>query len=239
MNTSDQDPANTSAASSPTASATPSNTTGRKEIPIDRELQRRSRIKLLAVLGVFAVPLLIATLWLHYVRTSGSSLGIAVRGDLIHPAYPLEDIALLEGEDEAFDTESLRGIWTMFYVPQGECAEACRTNLYHMRQVRLALNHRMDRVQRAVLVQDRQQLDATLIADHPGLRVLHGAEDQYQSMVSKIEQALTAAEGDMNAEDTIYLIDPFANLMMRFPADLPPKKMLKDIKHLLKVSRIG
>ena len=39
--------------------------------------------------------------------------------------------------------------------------------------------------------------------------------------------------------DAIYLIDPFGNLMMRFSPELSPKSMLKDVKHLLKVSRIG
>ena len=40
-------------------------------------------------------------------------------------------------------------------------------------------------------------------------------------------------------DNAIYLIDPFGNIMLRFPPDLKPNSMLKDIKHLLKVSRIG
>jgi hypothetical protein len=34
-------------------------------------------------------------------------------------------------------------------------------------------------------------------------------------------------------------IDPLGNLMMRFPADPEPKRMLKDLERLLKASRIG
>jgi len=40
-------------------------------------------------------------------------------------------------------------------------------------------------------------------------------------------------------QNAIYLVDPLGNLMMRFPPDLEPKSLLKDLKHLLKVSRIG
>lgn len=206
---------------------------------IDPAEQRKSRIKLLTVMAVFAVPLMVATLWLHYVRTSGNALNVAVRGELIHPAFPLEAVALQEDGSQPFDTESLRGMWTMLYAPQGECGEACELNIYHMRQVRLALNHRMDRVQRVLLVQGPEQVEQGLLGDHPGLRVVSGSGEQYQAMLSKIGEALEAAAGDMQLSDSIYLIDPFANLMMRFPADLPPKSMLKDIKHLLKVSRIG
>ncbi len=211
------------------------------------QLKKRGRVKLIAVFAAFGVPLLLATLWLHYVRTTGGSLGISSRGELIHPAFPLEQLELGElkrtasGTDaqEPFNNESLRGTWTMFYAPQGSCDEACEKNIYHMRQVRLALNHRMDRVQRVLLLSDPGQVSEDLINEHPGLRVVQGTTEQYQAMLGKITEALAAAEGDLEAEDAIYLIDPFANLMMRFPADLPPKSMLKDIKHLLKVSRIG
>lgn len=208
----------------------------------DSNQQRKSRIRLLAVFAVFGIPLLLATFWLHYVRTSGGSLGLSSRGELIHPAYPLETIDLAEMTEDGsdpFDNESLRGTWTMFYAPQGSCDEACEKNLYHMRQVRLALNHRMDRVQRVLLVSNPEQVPGELIDEHPGLRVVQGSDEQYASFIKKINDALSAAAGELEQKDAIYLIDPFANLMMRFPADLPPKSMLKDIKHLLKVSRIG
>ena len=57
---------------------------------LDPAKQRRSRIKLLAILGAFAIPLMIAALWLQYVRINGSGLGISARGELIHPAHPLQ-----------------------------------------------------------------------------------------------------------------------------------------------------
>lgn len=212
-------------------------------VQIDPALQRRSRIKLIGILATFGLPLLLATFWLHHVRVSGGSLGLSARGELIHPAFPLEGVELSENSSsdpgQPFDETALRGTWTMFYAPTGTCSEACEKNIYHMRQVRLALSHRMDRVQRVLLLENAEQVTAELLDEHPGLRVLQGDADQYQQMVEKINLALDQSEGGLQPGDAIYLIDPFANLMMRFPADLPPKKMLKDIKHLLKVSRIG
>ena len=212
-------------------------------VQIDPALQRRSRIKLIGILATFGLPLLLATFWLHHVRVSGGSLGLSARGELIHPAFPLEGVELSENSSsdpgQPFDETALRGTWTMFYAPTGTCSEACEKNIYHMRQVRLALSHRMDRVQRVLLLENAEQVAAELLDEHPGLRVLQGDADQYQQMVEKINLALDQSEGGLQPGDAIYLIDPFANLMMRFPADLPPKKMLKDIKHLLKVSRIG
>jgi hypothetical protein len=43
----------------------------------------------------------------------------------------------------------------------------------------------------------------------------------------------------ISRHDHIYMIDPLGNLMMRFPKDIDPSKMAKDIKRLLKVSQIG
>jgi hypothetical protein len=36
-----------------------------------------------------------------------------------------------------------------------------------------------------------------------------------------------------------YLVDPLGNLVMYFRPDLDPSDMVDDIKHLLRLSRIG
>ena len=50
---------------------------------------------------------------------------------------------------------------------------------------------------------------------------------------------LKAFPATVSARDHIYLIDPLGNLMMRFPKDADPARMVKDLKRLLKISRIG
>jgi hypothetical protein len=39
--------------------------------------------------------------------------------------------------------------------------------------------------------------------------------------------------------DHIYLVDPLGNLMMRFPRDPDPSRMIKDLQRLLRYSRFG
>jgi len=202
---------------------------------IDPVVRRKSRIKLISIFAIFAVPLILASIYLQVVRTSGGQLGLTSRGQLIQPAVPLTPFVLQQQEGE-FNLDSVQGSWTLLYMPLGECLDECKLNLYHMRQVRLALNHRMDRVQRAVLLESPQQLSAELIAEHAGLIIATGSSPEQDAL----RRQITAAEGSMAAlPNAIYLIDPFGNVMLRFPPDLPPKSMLKDLKHLLKVSRIG
>lgn len=205
------------------------------EIEIDPLKRRKSRMMLIGILLIFAIPLGLASIWLHLVRSSDGQLGDTSRGELIRPAVPLEAFSLTTTEG-AFELDTVQGVWTLLYLPEGECAETCQQNLYHMRQVRLALNHRMDRVQRAVLAREQDQLPETLINEHPGLLVASGADPEQKNLIDQVSKAQTNMPV---LNDAIYLIDPFGNLMMRFAPDLPPKSMLKDIKHLLKVSRIG
>lgn len=195
--------------------------------------QLLSRLKLVALLGSFAFPLLIAAIWLYFVKASDGELGISARGELIRPAVPLTAFGLQERGADTFDVEAFKGIWTMVYAPVGECLELCETNLYHMRQVRASLSHRMDRVQMVSLLENTDQLPDKLIQEHPDLRVLSGDRAALTTQIRNAEGAMEALD------DAIYLVDPFGNVMMRFAPDLPPKSMLKDIKHLLKVSRIG
>lgn len=205
--------------------------------PVDPAARRRSRLLLLAIVASFAVPLLLAILWLRLVQSGAAGdLGDTSRGELIRPAVPLEAFALADADGERIDPETLRGIWTMLYVPAGECAAVCQRNLYHMRQVRLALNNRMKRVQRIVLVADGTPLDAALVAEHPGLLV---ADGDAAARAGLIDQIRAAEAGMAPLEDAIYLVDPLGNLMMRFDPELAPGSMLKDVKHLLKVSKIG
>ena len=203
---------------------------------IDPAKRRASRIKLLTILAVFAVPLILATIYLQVVRMSGGQVGDTSRGQLIKPAVPLTEFSLQTPADEEFNLESLYGIWTLLYMPEGECLDACKISLYNMRQVRLALNQRMDRVQRVVLTDSPDQLDDALLAEHLGLIVASGSAEEQALLRNQVR----AAESEMEpATGAIYMLDPFGNVMLRFSADLPPESMLKDIKHLLKVSRIG
>ncbi|MBX2839643.1 MAG: SCO family protein [Gammaproteobacteria bacterium] len=202
----------------------------------DDVLRAKSRRKLLIIFAMFAVPLLAATVYLHMVRSSGGSLGNTANGELVNPAVPMQDFSISTLDGEVFDLETLRGLWTLMYLPKGPCAEVCEKNIYHMRQVRLALNHRMSRVQRVVVAQFPEQLSDQVRQDHPGLKVLSDDADMLATLAGQIDAAVNSMSAQ---EDVIYLFDPFGNLMMRFAPDVPPKKILEDLKHLLKVSRIG
>ena len=206
------------------------------EIIIDEAARALSRKKLVWIFALFFLPLLMATLWFHVVQTGAINWGSTSRGELITPAVPLTDFGLNETDSAAvFGLDDVRGKWTILYIPGATCDEECEKTLYDIRQARLALNHRMERVQRVVMTKQEVTFTDEVQAANVGLRMVNDNNTD-----SRFIDQINAAQSEMEAKNNlIYLIDPNGNLMMRYTPDQLPKPLFKDLKHLLKVSRIG
>ena len=171
----------------------------------------RAPLKVAAIFIACAAPLLFG--WLAYEERWISGPG-ANYGELIAPPRPL-----------AGPLERLRGKWVLVTFDNvNTCADACERKLYIVRQVRRAQGKEMDRIDRLWLLTDRGQPRAELVA------ALEGGH-----IVAADAQLLKALP---NTAD-IYLVDPLGNLMMRFPAEADPAKMIKDLQRLLKYSSFG
>ena len=197
-------------------------------------LSSRQAFVLLAL--IFLAPTFVA-LVMHNVGDGWQPEGSTNHGNLIHPARPLElppDLAHGEGSLNDY----LHGKWTLVYLASAECGEACRHNLYKMRQARLAQNEQIKRVQRLLVMGSTavpEELSAFLTAEHPRMDfVTLGAEPfGHLSGMFRIDE-LSAGEAGR-----IYIVDPLGNLMMYYPPDADPRGLLKDLQKLLKYSRIG
>jgi len=118
----------------------------------------------------------------------------------------------------------LKGRWVLVQFDGGACTAACERKLYIVRQVRKAQGKDMERIDRLWLLTDSGRPRAELVAALDGGHI--AAAD------AELLKALP------NLAD-VYLVDPLGNLMMRFPADADPTKMIKDLQRLLKYSSFG
>jgi len=211
------------------------------DIVIDEAARAASRKKLVWIFALFFLPLFLATIWFHVVRTGAISWSSNSRGELITPAVPFTEFSLSEADSDAvFGLNDVRGKWTILYVPESDvpgtpCDTNCEKTLYDIRQARLALNHRMERVQRVMLTSQQVAFSDEVQSANVGLRLVNDNETD----TSFIDQINAAQNGMEPKTNLIYLIDPNGNLMMRYSPDQLPKPLFKDLKHLLKVSRIG
>ena len=93
------------------------------------------------------------------------------------------------------------------------------------------------RVQKVLFLID-QDLDelSSLLANYKGQQVINTNSVDTDILLEKFR-----IEGvkDLPRFQRIYISDPLGNLMMSYPPDINPKGILKDLKKLLRTSRIG
>jgi hypothetical protein len=148
--------------------------------------------------------------WLAYELGWGVAGGGGNYGELIAPRPVAGPLA------------SLRGKWVLVTFDAAACGALCEKKLYIVRQIRKAQGKEAERIERLWVLTDRGKPRTELLAAIEGTHVASG-------------------ELDFPGERTqhIYLVDPLGNLMMRFPPDPDPSKMIKDLQRLLKYSRFG
>jgi cytochrome oxidase Cu insertion factor (SCO1/SenC/PrrC family) len=185
---------------------------------------RRRNTTLWLIVALTAAPV-VASYLLYYFWPPTRTVNY---GELIEPrSLPDPPLALADGS--AFQLSRLRGRWVLVSLDAGRCDGPCDRKLLFMRQLRLTQGKEMERVERAWLVVDEVAPRPEAVASYPGTWVVRAAG-------SGLPEHFPA---DGAATDHIYVIDPLGNLMMRFPRDPDPSRMIKDLSRLLKASRIG
>jgi hypothetical protein len=169
----------------------------------------RPGVKLALVFAVCAAPFVLG--WLAYEYGWGTGRR-SNYGELLAPRPVAGPLA------------PLRGKWVLVTADDAACSAACERKLYIVRQVRRAQGKEMDRIDRLWLLTDGGKPRAELV------RALDGGH--IASADAELLRALPSIAD-------IYLVDPLGNLMMRFPAEADPPKMIKDLQRLLKYSGFG
>ena len=118
-----------------------------------------------------------------------------------------------------------RGKWVLVTFDAAQCDAYCERKLYIVRQVRRAQGKDMERIERVWVITDAGKPRADVLAASEGSRI------------ARNENIDSSFPG--NTVDHIYVVDPLGNLMMRFPRDPDPSKIIKDLQRLLKYSRFG
>jgi hypothetical protein len=177
---------------------------------------------MLLLLGAISVAPFVGSLLLYYFWKPQAFTNY---GELIAVA-PLAGVTISARDGKPFRFDDLRGNWIFLMTDAGNCDDYCQSKLYVMRQIRLTQGKDRERIERVWLIPD-------------GVRPPPAIEVEYQGT-----RPILLATGDILARlpasgsprDHIYIIDPFGNLMMRFPRNVDPQRMKNDINKLMKIS---
>ena len=200
--------------------------------------QQRGRWKLLMVLAVCAAPMIFSYVAYYVVKPSSRNNFGALIDPREHP-IPALQATTLDARPASLD--AFKGKWVMLKVGPSACAKDCMDQMFAIQQLRSMQGKAMDRIERVWLITDAAPLETMLMRQLDGVHMLRAPGD----VVAK----WLPVEQGANAADSIFLIDPLGNLMMRFPA-VPAgaaeadkvqhyASIKKDIAKLLKASAIG
>ncbi len=183
---------------------------------------------LLAVMVLFALPLLVAT-GLYTFAPDWRPWGTSNRGTLILPPRDVAIDRLVPIDGQSLD--ALKGKWTLVVLGSG-CDDHCQHLLHLIKQVRLSLGREAKRVARLHVANSAgpRPLVPALIAVNPGLRFASASPDWLQQFSLDGTQPISAGH--------VYIIDPRGYLMMEY-SQTEPADIRKDLKRLLKASKGG
>lgn len=188
---------------------------------------RRGRTWLLLVWLVCAAPVVASYLTFYVFRPDR----IKSFGELIEPqrAVPVLLTKDLDGKQDQL--ASLKGQWLLVSIAGGDCNAQCQQHLYLQRQLRETMGREKDRMDWVWLVADQATVPQDLLPALSGASVLRVDS-------AGLAQWLTPGNGQ-KLSDHLYVIDPFGNWMMRFPAGLDVKNAAeakRDLSRLLTAS---
>jgi hypothetical protein len=183
----------------------------RRILPEDPKKRGRLQLALLAFFFVLPVAASFLAWWLDLAPGGAGNYGTLL------PPKPVA----------AASVAALKGRWILVQFDGGACGAACERKLYLMRQVRRAQGGEMQRIERLWLVTDSAHPRAALLAAIEGTVVAPagGAAKEFPAPRSPL--------------DHVYVVDPLGNLMMRFPQDPDPMRVIKDLQRLLRASQFG
>lgn len=192
-----------------------------------------NRLKLLAILALFVLPLVLAALMF-----SGNlplfSRETVNQGKLVEPPVQL-DWASASSAHESQSTSELQGSWVILLPMPASCDHDCLNRVIGLRQVHRASGREQHRIRLALLTQppvSKESLQEYLdIYDQFTL-----LSDPNQVLSRALETA--AEQNQLNAITvTTYLVDPLGNIMMAYDTADSETRINKDLKRLLTWSK--
>ena len=175
---------------------------------------------------IFLALLLLTPLLVLLVSTLSFQSGYSPKytknnGIFFNEYFDTTDLSLIDGQ-ENLKFEDGKWLFATYASEDAELEDA----LYLMRQLNVALNRDINKLKRAVVIQDMKILEDQLI-DYPRTQVIIDAEGKLY------KKLLDAGNESFFLEQKIFIIDPYGRAVMFFPVSMDPKLILKDLKVLI------
>lgn len=192
--------------------------------PLTPSAPRRGLGPVWAMMIVFGLPFLASVL--YYFNPDWLPSSKTHRGALLNPPVATDTWPLYSIEGRSLSLEGYRGEWLLVMVTDAACGSACEERVYELRQIRRATGVERARVSRLLL-----------FSAPPAAEVLVALKEKNPQLAFASSPAQGALVGPTLTPGSVLIVDPMGNAMMHYTPDAPAKDLLKDLKHLLKLSQ--
>ncbi|MBD1556241.1 hypothetical protein HC752_04765 [Vibrio sp. S9_S30] len=182
---------------------------------------KRGRLILLALVGLFAMPAIVAKVILEM---NWYQPGVTNQGVLIEPESYLTDYSMSSTSEKQ---------WLLGYVLPQECNALCRQQLHLLQQSYVSLGKYQERVTPTVYIQPNS--DTSVLQDYRFNRVI--SSDKFLSDFNQNEYIIVDPRGQLVMHYPTQTNHP----TQTNPDQLvqQSKGLIADFKKLLKLSRVG
>lgn len=186
------------------------------------------KLVLVAIGLLFFLPLLLAVTmrsqWWDFKPESLSN-----RGQLVQPPVAVAP-GLAQAHSSGNAEYSLdQGRWVILYPYPGQCESACQKAIAGLRQVHLATGRHQEQVVIWLLSAQpaAPEVQELLLAIYPQFEIRFDTDQQIFGMLGQIEHQADLQYGQA------YLLDPAANIILRYPPGFDPGDINQDLDRLL------
>ena len=192
---------------------------------IDKQL--KGRLALVAIALMFFVPIFVSW-YLVFFSDYKDGIKTVNNGVLISPIINLSNLDMKSFSDDKIYSQDRT--WILAFLIKQDCNKLCQENLYQIRQIRLAIGKDQDKLERLVLSKASLDWD-NYKKEYPGQKYIDSSMINFDRIVSAFK-----SNPELKA-DSIYLIDPYGNLMMQYKNGTEPTGIIKDIERLIRNAR--
>jgi len=187
----------------------------------------------LLALIIFGTPFLVISLSTFWYYAGLGPKATVNYGTMIDPPVDLGSLEL-ELNYQPLNIDSMERKWMIIHFLDDRCNEDCLEAFYFSRQINTAIGREKDRVKRFYVASSKTQ---------EKVKKLFQSETNLTPISAKnlnlLRQKMTEAGINPFIQPGFLLADPLGNIILSYQGDIDPKKILSDIKKLLRASKIG
>ncbi len=187
----------------------------------------------LIALIIFGTPFLVISLSTFWYYAGLGPKAMVNYGKMIDPPVDLGSLEL-ELNYQPLNIDSMERKWMIIHFLDDRCNEDCLEAFYFSRQINTAIGREKDRVKRFYVASSKTQ---------EKVKNLFQSETNLTAISAKnlklLRKKMTEAGVNPFIQPGFLLADPLGNIILSYQGDIDPKKILSDIKKLLRASKIG